>query len=124
MGLDADLAQLGDALLGGLGLQLAGGLDEGHERDVDEEDVFRADLEGELADGLEEGQALDVARGAADLGDDDVAGLLLAQAMDARLDLIGDVRDDLHGLAEVIAAPFLGQDRLVNLAAGGVIAPG
>jgi hypothetical protein len=30
VGLDADLAQLGDGLLGGLRLQLAGGLDEGH----------------------------------------------------------------------------------------------
>jgi hypothetical protein len=26
---------------------------------------------------------------------------------DRRLDLVGDVRDDLHGLAEVVAAPLL-----------------
>jgi len=40
---------------------------------VDEEGVVVADVEGELADGLKEGQALDVAGGAADFGDDHVA---------------------------------------------------
>ena len=52
-------------------------LDERNERDVEVDDVFRADLAAELADRLEERQGLDVADGAADLGDDDVgvAGL-------------------------------------------------
>ena len=43
-----------------------------HEREVDVEAVSLADVERELADRLEEGQALDVADGAADLGDHDV----------------------------------------------------
>ena len=37
-----------------------------------EEDVVAADLVADLADGLQERQRLDVADGAADLGDDDV----------------------------------------------------
>ena len=45
----------------------------GHQRHVDEQTFSRPDLPPELADRLEEGQALDVADGAADLGDDDVA---------------------------------------------------
>ena len=61
VGLDADLAQLADRLLGRLGLQLAAGAQEGHQREVDEDAVLRPDLEGELADRLEERQALDVA---------------------------------------------------------------
>ena len=119
--LDADLAQLGDALLRGLGLQFAGGAQVGHERHVDEHHLVRADLEGELAHGLEERQPLDVARRAADLGDehvDAVAGLL-----DALLDLVGDVRDHLHGLAEVVAAALLLDHRLVDLARGEVVEP-
>ena len=51
----------------------------GHERDVDVHDVLRADLAPELAHRLEERQRLDVADGAADLGDHDVGGLGLAR---------------------------------------------
>src|SRR5258708_12129884 len=42
----------------------------------------------------------------------------LAAAVDAFLDFVGDVRDHLHGLAEVVAAPLLLDDGLVNLARG------
>ena len=72
VGLDADLAQRGDRVLGGLGLQLAGGPDVGHQRDVQEEAVVPADVVADLAGGLEERQRLDVADGAAHLGDHDV----------------------------------------------------
>ena len=72
VGMDADAAQLVDGVLRRLRLQLAGRLDERHERDVDVDDVLGPDLAPELADRLEERQRLDVADGAADLGDDDV----------------------------------------------------
>ena len=121
---DADLAQLGHGLLGGLGLQLAGGLDERDIGDVDEEDVLRSDIEGELADGLEERQSLDVARGAADLGDEHVGLGLLAEGVDAALDLVRHMRDDLHGLAEVVAPALFFEDGLVDLAAGEVVEAG
>jgi hypothetical protein len=41
---------------------------------VDEAAIRRADLQAELAQGFEEGLALDVADGAADLGDGDIHG--------------------------------------------------
>ena len=47
----------------------------------------------------------------------------VAVARDARdplLDLVGDVRDDLDGAAEVVAAALLGDDRLVDPAGGDV----
>ena len=72
VGLDADRAQRGDRVLGGLGLQLAGRADPRHQRDVQEEAVVAADVVADLAGRLEERQRLDVADGAADLGDDDV----------------------------------------------------
>ena len=72
VGLDADLAQGADGVLRRLRLQLGGGLEVGDERQVDVQAVLAADVEGELADRLQERQALDVADRAADLGDDDV----------------------------------------------------
>ena len=43
------------------------------------------------------------------------AGSVFAAAPDARLDLIGDVRHDLHGVAEEIAAALLVENRVVDL---------
>jgi hypothetical protein len=74
--------------------------------------AFWAHLQLELADGLEEGQRLDVADGAADLDDGHVGAL--GGLSDARLDLVGDVRNHLHRRAEVLAAALLGDDRLVD----------
>ena len=120
VGLDADAAQRRHRVLGRLGLQLAGRRDVGHQRDVQEEAVVAADLVAHLAGGLEEGQRLDVADRAADLGDDDVDPLVRRRdasppAEDAGLDLVGDVRDDLHGVAEVLAAALLGDHARVDL---------
>ena len=44
--------------------------------------------------------------------------------MDAILDFVGDMGDDLHRFAQVIAAPFLIEDRLVDLPAGQVVEAG
>ena len=72
VGLDADRPQIADAVLRRLGLQLAGGADERHQRQVDVERVVAADVLAELADRFEERQALDVADRAADLDQHDV----------------------------------------------------
>ncbi len=77
------------------------------------------ELDAHLADRLEERQRLDVADRAADLDHADV-GIAGAQH-DAALDLIGDVRDHLHGRAQVVAAALLGDHALVD-APGGEIA--
>lgn len=122
VGLDADVAQGRDRVLGRLGLQLARGADVGQQRDVHDEHVVAADLVADLADGLQERQRLDVADRAADLGDDDV-DVVGRHAADAVLDLVGDVRDDLDGVAEVLAAPLLGDDLRVDLAGGHVGGP-
>ena len=124
LGANPDLAKLGDALLGGLGLQLTCGADVGDEGGVDEEDVSVADLLTELTYGFEEGQALDVADGAADLGDDDVAGHLVGDGVDAGLDLVGDMGNDLDGAALVFSSTFFLEDGGVNLTAGEVVEAG
>jgi hypothetical protein len=113
------LRSFGDGVLGGLGLLLARRPDERHQRDVDVADVVAAHVAAHLAQRLEERQDLDVADGSTDFGDDhvDVVG---AHSYDALLDLVGDVRDDLHGLAEVVATSLGGENGLVDAAGGGV----
>ena len=121
VGLDADLAQLLDRVLGRLGLDLARRGDVRHQRQVDVADVVAPQLEAHLPDRLEEGQRLDVADGAAHL-DDRHLGIARA-APDVRLDLVGDVRDDLHRAAEIVAAALLLDHALVDLAGGEIVVP-
>ena len=78
-------------------------------------------LVAELADRLEERQALDVADRAADLHQHEVVALVAVA--DEVLDGVGDVRDHLHGRAEIVAAPLLGEDVLVDAPGGDVVAP-
>ena len=85
----------------------------GHEREVHVDRVAAAHVLAELADRLEEGQRLDVADRAADLHEDDV--VVARDAADAVLDLVRDVRNDLDGLAEVVAAALLLDDREIDL---------
>ena len=120
VGMDADAPQLVHRVLGGLRLQLACRVDERDESDVQVDDVLGADLTPELADRLEEGLRLDVADRAADLGDHDVGVGRLGDRADARLDLVRDVRDHLHGRSEVLALALLAQNAVPH-AAGGVI---
>ena len=114
VGLDADAAQLLDRVLGRLRLELAGGRERGQQRDVDVQHVRPADVLAHLADGLEERQRFDVADRAADLDDHDVRVAIARDPRDALLDLVRDVGDDLDRAAEVVAAPLLGDDRLVD----------
>ena len=119
VGLDADRAQLLDRMLGRLGLELAGARDEGHQRQVDVDRVMARQVVAELADRLEERQALDVADGAADLAQHEVEAVVAVA--DEVLDRIGDVGDHLDGGAEIVAAPLLGEDLLVDAPGGDVV---
>ncbi len=72
IGLNADAEKFFHAVLRGLGLQFAGRRDEGHEREVHEDDAVGAVFEAHLADGFEERKRLDVANRAADFDERDV----------------------------------------------------
>src|SRR5262249_34060855 len=61
----------------------------------------------------------DVADRAADLAQHEVEALVALA--DEVLDGVGDVRDDLDGGAEIVAAPLLGEDLLVDAAGGDVV---
>ena len=81
---------------------------------MDVDRVIARQVVAELADRLEERQALDVADGAADLAEHEIEALVAVA--DEFLDRVGDVRDDLDGGAEIVAAPLLGEDVLVDAA--------
>jgi hypothetical protein len=107
VGRDADGAQFLHRVLGRLGLQLAAGGEVGQQREVHEDALAAGAVLTELADRLEERQPLDIAHGAADLAQLEI-DLVLAHGQEI-LDLVGDVRDHLDGLAEIVAAAFLFQ---------------
>ena len=79
VGLDADRAQFLDGVLRRLGLQLPGAGDERQQRQMDVDRVVARQVVAELADRLEERQALDVAHGAADLAEHEIAALVAGQ---------------------------------------------
>ncbi len=86
---------------------------------MDVDRVMARQIVAELADRLEERQALDVADRAADLAQHEVEAVVAVA--DEFLDGVGDVRDHLDGGAEIVAAPLLGDDVLVDAAGGDVV---
>jgi len=67
-----------------------------------------------LAYSLDEGLRFNIADGTADFGDDNVRRRVAADVVDKFLNLVGDMRNDLHGGAEVLAAALLVEDVPVN----------
>src|ERR1700732_1765049 len=100
VGLNSDAEHFFDAVLSGLGFQFARGGNVRNKSYVNKQSIFRAELEAHLADGFEEGKRLNVADGAANFDDDHVNAF--GHFSDGGFNFVGDVRDDLHGFAEVI----------------------
>ena len=89
---------------------------------MQKETVLPTNLVTHLAGRFQERLGFDIADSAADLGDDDVwpvaVGVRLGHLQDPAFDLIGDVRDHLHGIAEVLPTAFPGDDFRIHLAGG------
>ena len=115
VGLDAHALEFLDGVLCRLCLELPGRPEVGDIGQVDA-DGPPAQLPAELPDGFHERGAFDVADGTADFRDDEVEIAILGIRRYPPLDFVGDVRDDLDGLAKVVAAAFLLDDGLVDLA--------
>ena len=77
-------------------------------------------LQAHLSDSLDKGLALDITDGAADLGDDHIRTCPLSNPINEAFDLIGDMGNGLHGAAQVLSSPLLGDDIGVDLAGGQV----
>src|SRR3984957_6685148 len=120
--LDADRTQLLDRMLGRFGLQLAGAWNERQQRQMDIDRMVTRQVVLDLPDSLEERQALDVADGAADLAQHEVEVVIAVE--DEILDRVGDMRNDLDGRAEIVAAPLLGDDVLIDATGGDAVGLG
>ena len=110
-----------DRMLRGLGLQFARSGHIGDQRQVHERRALVAQRIAQLAYRFDERQRLDVAHRTADLGDYHVVNFLLRQHLDTALDLVGDMGDDLHGLAQVLALALLLDHALVDLSRRDVV---
>ena len=114
-------------MLGGLGFLFTHRPHHWNKGDVHEGHVVSADAELELPEGLDVRGRFDVADGAAQFDDAHfrleagvVAGLM-RDGLDPIHDRVRDVRDDLNGFAEVIAATFGFDDLRVYLSGGQVV---
>ncbi len=121
VGADTDPAQLVDAVLSGLRLELVRRADMGQEREVDVQDVLPTRFSAHLADGLEEGESFDVTHCAADLDDDNIRVAVVRDVPDAALDLVRHVGDHLYGAAEEVTSA-LGLEHIAVDLAGGYVA--
>ena len=110
-------------VLRGFGLVLVAPPQKGDQSDVNKAGVLPALLQADLPRGLQKRLAFNVAGCAADFRNDDVGPGFLADAVNKVLDFLCNVRDDLHGLAEVFAPPLLVQHVPVHFTGGQVGIP-
>jgi hypothetical protein len=89
---------------------------------MDVDCVVPGKLVSQLPNGFEERQPLNVAYRPADLAQDEI--IALVALADEILDRIGDVRDHLDGGAEIVSAPFLRENLLVDAPGRDVVVPG
>ena len=80
---------------------------------MNEDSVFSAHFIAELPDGFQKGKTFDIADCAADFHDGNIE--TCGRLPDKILDFVGNVRNDLHGFTQVVAASFFGDDGIINL---------
>ena len=116
---DAQLAQHHHGMLGRLGFQLMSGGNVRHQRNMHEHAVLRAEFAAHLSRSLKERLRFDITDGAADFRDDHI-DIVRRLGTHTALDLIGDMRNHLHALAQILAGTLLAQHGLVNLTGGDI----
>src|SRR6516164_8380379 len=83
--------------------------------------VLTRQVVAELTNGFEERQPFDVSHRTSDFAQDEIA--VFVALADEFLDRIGDVRNHLDRRAEVIPAPLLGEDLLIDPPGSDVVMP-
>ena len=121
IGLQTVLEQGFDRMLSRLGLQLAGSGQVRNERQMNQRRIAGSKLVTQLTHRFDEGQRLDVAHGAADFRDYEIVFAGVSEQFHVAFDFIGDVRDNLHRLAEIVSAALLVDDALVDTPGGDVV---
>ena len=112
MGLDTDFTKFVDGMLCGFGFQLSRGFDKRHQSEVNVQDVFTAHIKRHLSNGFEKGQTFDVPDRSSYFHDHHVRPVRHAEYR--LFDFVGNMRDDLHRAAQIIAPALFLDDRVVN----------
>src|SRR3546814_21037390 len=86
---------------------------------MDRDRVFASLFVLELTDRLDEGQRFDVADRPTDLAQHEIEVVDIGTR--EFLDRVGDVRDDLHRRAPLVAPAFLGDDALIYAARRAIV---
>ena len=101
---------------------------DGKQAHMYEDDILSSDLELELSESLEEHHGFDITHCSSDFHQTDI-GLeacsvdwLPGHLFEPGLNHVRDMRDDLHGLPEVISTTLLVDDLAVHLPRGDVVA--
>ena len=109
-------------MLRGFGFLFTTRPDEGHQGDVHVTDIVAANVEAHLPNRFEERQDLDIADRATDLGDDNV-DIIVGQPLNAALDFVSDLGNDLDGLTQIVAPTFGCEYRRIDRACRGIGTP-
>ena len=122
--LDTDTAKLLYAVLGRLGLQLTGSRNIRHQGNMDVEHIVPAYFLLHLADSLHKWQGLDITYSTTDFGNNHIGTITSSYIIDTLLDFIGNMRNNLYSLAQIIATALLVENIPVYLAGGDIGALG
>ena len=121
MRLDANGAQLLDRMLGRFCLEFSSSWDVGQKCQMNIDRMAARQIIAELADRLKKRQALNVAYRAANFDQHKIDPVIAFQHK--FFDVICNVRNDLHGRAQIIAAPLSGYNILIDTSRGNIILP-
>ena len=109
----AQFPEFDDRMLDGFGFHFAGRGNGYYRYHMDDHEIFPAQFLTELSHRFYEMQSFDISDGASYLYDREF--VFPGDRFDPLFDLVGDVRDDLHGLSEKISSPFFPDDRKIYL---------
>ena len=106
--LNSDAEHFLHAVLRGLGLQFASGGDIRHQRQMNENNIFGAQLQPHLPDRFQEWKRLDIAHRSADFDQHHIHAV--RNFAKRGFNFVGNVRNHLHGFPEVIPATLFCDD--------------
>src|SRR5579862_3728627 len=119
IGLNSDAEQFLHAVLRRLGFQFAGGGDKRYQREMNEQNILRSHLQAHLPNRFQEWKRLNIADRAADFNDHHVDSI--RNFAERSFNFVGDVRNHLHRLAQVIAAALFRDNRFVEAASRPIV---
>ena len=111
---NTDAAQFLDAVLGRLRFQFSRRADIGNQRNMNVQHVILTHIFFYLTDGFQERQAFNIANRTADFGNNEIRVVVVAYPEYPGLYLIGNMGNNLHRAAQIIAPALLRNDGLVD----------